>query len=378
MRIIIHELVKVISTPALIGFILICLALNIMLAVSGRDRYTDYIADVSQTTGYVMGPEFDERVSNLPAGEHAAILRMHTNGMTDVFDGYTTGYIAEAYIARLELTGAVADLMREKYAKLQYAADEKLQSGEGMTLYFAGATYYRHTQLFRVIMGVLLAQGMLLSALIMLLSLGYEFSAKTELVVYFTKKGRRLNHSKLIASIAASFLLYGVIVGVTLAVYLILNPFGGTWGSSVSSGFNFVTDLLAGARPFITWRSFSIGGYLAASVGLTFTLSLCFALMAYIAGLGTRNSYIGFIVVALVNFANVAIPPGQVFGVSLPTFIFSHSPIWLAIQQGWWFTDGGSNYLWPHFEVITIVGSLTLLTALSFFSWRQFRRRNLS
>ena len=372
-----HELKKIAQSPALIGFAVLCLLFNmfIVLVDGGGNEYANYIARVSHETGFRLGADFDERVNSLEPGEHAALLRLQTYGMTDVFDGYTTGYIAEAYIARLGLSGMVADLMIGKYARLQYAADARFEAGEGMTLYLAGATFWRHEMLFSALMGALLFQGILLAALIMLLSLGYEHSAKTELVVYATKTGRRVNRAKFMAGASAGLSAYALLAAVTLTVYLNLNPMGGSWGSSVSSGFNFVRCML-GPRPFVTWHGFTVFTYMLASLGVSVGIVLCFALMAYAAGLWIRNSYIAFLILALINFASVTLP-GIVFGATMPAFILALSPIWLSLQQGMWFTDGGSNILWAHFETIGAIVSLVLLAVICVWSSARFRVRDL-
>jgi hypothetical protein len=380
MRIFKHELKKIITTPVLIGFVLCCLLLNIALASGFPSDYANYIANVSHQTGYVLGAGFDERAANLDDGLYASGLRRETKGMTNVFDGYTTGYIADAYVHTFSLSGMTEWLMRDKYERLQYVVDDLHESGAGMTLYFAGATHDRHTQLFRMVMVVLLWQGILLGALITLFSLGYEHHAKTDAVAYATKTGRRITHAKLAASLVASLAVYTLIATVTLGVYLTLNPFGGTWGSSVSSGFNFVRDLLVGgARPFITWHGFTIGGYLLAVLGISLALVLCFALMGYIAGLWIQNSYIGFLVAALVNFAIFTLNPGNFLGMDFfPNYIFTSMPIWLVLDQGWWFTDGGTSHLWQHFETIGALASLLLLAVFGYISWQYFKRRNLT
>jgi len=355
---------------------LACLVLNSLLVFSNRSQFADYIADVSHTTGIRMGADFDERVRNLPLDEYAAWLRLQTEDKTDVFDGYTTGYIAESYISTHDLTGIIADLMRDKYERLQAVVDENAESGAGMSLYYADATYDRHTHLFRMMMVALLFEGIILTALVMLLSLGYENSAKTEFVVYSTKKGRKINSAKLISCIIIGLAAYALITVVTLTLFFTINPLGGTGGSNVSSGFNYIWDLITGGRPFVTWHSFTVITYLLAIIGVSAGLILCFAILAYITGLWIRNSYIGFLVLAVMNFAVFALP-FVVFGLTLPTFFLIHSPIWLAMQQGVWFTDGGSNALFPHFETIGIIASFVVAAAFALWSSKKFKRRNL-
>jgi ABC-type transport system involved in multi-copper enzyme maturation permease subunit len=372
-----HEFKKIVQSPVLLGFLGLCLAFNMLMIIGfGDNQYADFIADVSRETGVRMGPEFDERVRGLPPSLHTERLARETHSMIDVFDGYTTDYIAERYIGFLALSGLTADIMEQKYQRLQYAVDAHFEAGDGMDVYFAESTYWRHRQLFDVMMGALLFQGILIAALIMLLSLGYEYSAKTEFMVYATKTGRRVNHAKFIAAVTSALVAYAILAAITLTVYLALNPMGGVWESSVSSGFNFVRSFMI-ARPFVTWHGLTVFTYFLASIGISFGLVLCFALMGYIIGSFTNNSYIGFIGIFLFNFA-LLILPNVIFGATIPTFILAYSPIWLVFQRGMWFTDGGSNILWAHFETVGVLVSLVILAALCVVSWRQFKRRNLA
>ena len=377
MKIAKHEFKKIVLSPVLLGFLGLCLAFNMLLAFGfGHNEYADFIASVAQDVGVRMGADFDERVRGLTTSDHASRLARETQGMADVFDGYTTGYLADRYIGFMELSGLTERLMRSKYARLQYAVDARFEAGDGMDLYFAEATYWRHQQLFYIMMGAVLFQGILLSALVMLLSLGYEYNAKTELVVYATKIGRRVNHPKLLASLTAGLAAYAILAAVTLTVYLTLNPMGGVWESSVSSGFNYVLSMMV-ARPFVTWHGFTVFTYLLAFVGISAALIVCFALMGYMTGSLTRNSYIGFLALFLLNFAMFVLP-GEIFGATIPTFILALSPVWLSFQRGMWFTDGGGNALWPHFETVGVLAYFALLAVLCVLSWHLFRRRNLT
>ncbi|MDR2572239.1 MAG: hypothetical protein LBD23_18340 [Oscillospiraceae bacterium] len=370
-----HEFIKIIMSPALIGFTVLCLAFNMLFVLTDRYHYANFVAEASFKTGYRLGDDFNERANNLEDSEYARWLREEASEMTDVFDGYTTGYIAENYIRSYGLTGLTADLMIDKYERLQSVADARFEAGDGMTLYLAEATFWTHQKLFSVVMGALLFEGILIAALIMLLSLGYEFGAKTDLVVYSTKTGRRVNRVKFAASIIAGLAAYALVTAVTLAVYIGFNPFGGTWGSSVSSGFNYIREVM-GIRPFITWHSFTIYTYLFACLGISIGVVICFALMTYAIGLWVRNSYIAFLVFALLNFALFGLP-GMIFGMTMPTFIIALSPIWLSLQQGMWFTDGASNVLWAHFETLGVIASAILLAVLCLWSSAQFKRRSL-
>jgi len=97
--------------------------------------------------------------------------------------------------------------------------------------------------------------------------------------------------------------------------------------------------------------------------------------MAYAVGLWFRNSYFGFLVIVVFNGALFLLPfytPFHIFN-----FTISQSPLWLVMMRSQWFTDGGANALWPHFETVGVIGSLAVLAVISLWSVSRFSMRNL-
>ena len=374
MSIVKHELKKIILFPALIGFVAFALALNIAVVATMRNSYANFIAEASRTTGVQLGAEFNERRLQLEPSLYIDIFRLQTTDVTDVLYGYTTGYIADFAVEWLGLSGLNERLMRWKYERFQHAVDARQQAGDSMTMYFADITHIRHQAIFNYTMGLLLYQGIILAALIMLLSIGYENAAKTESVVFATKTGRKVNRYKLLVGIIAGIGIYAILATVTLTIYFAFNPMGGTWESSVSSGFNFMRDGFM-VRPFVTWHSLNVTQYLIASLAVSVGVMLCFSLMAYAVGLWVRNSYIGFLLVIAINGVLFLLPIYSPF--HTVNFAVSQSPIWLVLMRDVWFTDGGYNVILPHFETVGTIGSLTILAVIGAFSVAKFRRRNL-
>jgi hypothetical protein len=377
MRIFVNELKKLLFSPMLIVFIALCIGFNVLLSIGGAYYYdySDYVAEASRTTGYKLGAEFEERITELEPGEMREWLLSETTGMTNVFDGYDTAYIAGAYISRLGLSGYAANAIRDKYAGLQKSVDAKAAAGEGMTLYFASATGYKHMDLHRNTMLFLLLECGLLAALIMLLSLGYEHHSRTSHIVCATKTGRKIMLHKLFASLAAGLIAFAVLTALTLAVYFAFNDYGNIWGSSISSGFHLIDDMLAGTRPFVTWQSYTVLTYLLATLGISALLTVCFGLIAFVIGMWLKNSYIGFLVFLIVN-AGCIVFALAVSG--LPKYLAVLSPVWLWIKRVYWFTDGGADILWKNFEMLGVSASLLMLAVLCAVSAKLFRKRDIA
>ncbi len=381
-----YEIKKMLSSVAVWGFIAICLMFNLFLAISSSgDNYADFIGSVSSDTGHILNQSFYDNLSGLKVRDEQTELleqlKYDTNNVTDVFDDYDTKEIGERYIAASGTTGGFAESMRKKYLELQKVVDEKGRKDESLALYFAGGTYPRHQALFNSLTGWLLIEGILLSVLLVFLSLGYEKSQRTEAIVYSAQKGRSVLLTKISASISAGLGAYMLLALVTLLIYFILNDYGDIWNSNVSSIFNYRHDLIAGDRPFITWHSFSVVTYLAAMLGISTSLILCFSLMASGIAVLIDNHYIGFLVFLAINATIVVLPMKipQTLAAGLYARYYSMlTPVWLWLKHSIWFTDGDADILWPHFETLGIAVSLLAFLIFCVIANTYFRKRDLT
>jgi len=346
MRILIYELKKLLSTPALWGFVALCIAFNIWTMPT-----------------HLRNVEFDT-TTPFPA---------------NVFENYNTSEIAEAYISMFGLTGRVSDRMTAKYDALQTVASENALAEVSFSPYLGEFTQIMHINLFHGVAGVvgrLLLQGMLLAVLLALLAIGFEQINNTEHSVYATKTGRRIIRHKIAASLITGTLIYLLLTAITLTVYFSMFDFGDVWSSNVSSGFNYVVDVI-GTRAFITWQSFTVLSYLLASLGVSVTLVICFSLIGILVGTLSKNSYVGFLMVMLVNAVCLALPLIIPMN-SYAYFASFHTPIWLWWNSHLWFTDGGVITLWRNFELWGAGISLLVLSSLCMLAVKNFEKRNIA
>ena len=385
MRLYCYEIKKLLSTVAVLGFVGICLIFNILLAINfSGDKYADFVGIISNDTGHILSSNFYEKLSHLREDneemELLEQLKFDTDNVTDVFDHYDITKVGESYIAATGETGRIAESMREKYSELQKVVDKKGENNESLTLYFASATHYRHQQLFNHLIGWLLNQGILITVLLVFLSLGYERTQRTEGIVYSSKKGRKVLLTKFGASISVGLGAFLLLCFFTLLIYFALNKYGAIWSSNVSSIFNYRFDYIAGYRPFVTWHSFSVMTYLAAMIGLSTILILCFSLMALGIAIFIRNQYIGFLVFLIINVTFVILPMQipQTWTVWLYARYFSMlTPVWLWLKHSIWFTDGDVDILWRNFETLGVAVSLFVLVLFCMIAKIYFRKRDL-
>jgi hypothetical protein len=179
---------------------------------------------------------------------------------------------------------------------------------------------------------------------------------------------------KLAASLSATAAATAVILAVSLLVFFARFDFRGVWGANVSSGFNFTIGEFG--KPFITWHSFTVAGYLWTVTGAAFLLAVCFCLLGYAVGVSTRSDYKAVItavaIVAAMAFAEPLFPVGSVIKSAL-----NLSPVGLWRNSGAWFTDGGASVLWENFESVGLAASFIATSIAALIISKTFKRREL-
>jgi hypothetical protein len=362
MRIVKLELRKIALQPSIWLFLTACLAFNIFL-VAGQYSPLEY--KTKSTPMWLAG------------------------GMVDVFNVYDTaqiarGYIENGYSESKDSTGKTTEvdsdgesvvtprfivpLLEWKYQMLQTAVDRKAAADEAFTPYFGEYTVERHRELFVDFLPALGIEGIIIAMLIMFQSLDGE--GKTEELIASTKTRRRIVRYKLMASFLSALAAWAALATVSVVVCLVANDYGGVWESSISSAWNMS---LAGDRPFITWQSFSVLGYLLAVLGVQAALLLLFALMAYSVWLLIHNAYTGFTIIGLGGFAVFVLC--RYFRAL--RFLLFETPIMLWNREKFWFTDGDCFIVLPNFELWGIALNAVLLMLLSILALRRYQRRNL-
>ncbi len=380
------EVKKLVSSVSLWILLLVFFAFNLFLISTTRwDPYPDFVGEVAKTTGIVLDEAFSERLKNVSVDaadeEWLDSLKEDTSQLVDHFDHYDITEVGEQYINYLnaidneKLPESVEQKIQEKYAEMQQVVREKGQEDEALSLYHASATTTMHENLFDTIFGWLLVEGILLSVLLALLSIGYEKGNETEAFVFTTKTGRNLVATKLGASLLAGFSIYLFLTAATLLVYFTLHDYSAIWHSSVSNIFNFRQDLIAGYRPFVTWQSHTILTYLLSKIGVALGLFTCFILLAFIVELRIRNSYLSFIVTLVLNALLVVIP--LVSSNIYLSYYITLSPVWLWLKHTLWFTDGDIDILWRHFEWTGSFFSILFLLLGAVTGFNRFKRRDI-
>lgn len=335
------ELKKLAGSTLMIGLVALCIGLNaVIVLASNHPPYMDS----------------SEKVN-----------------LVNVFENVRTNELAEGYIRKYGITGTGADLLREKYGKLQSVVDEKAKNGDALSFYFGESTPYLHSLLFKTLLQAMTAEICLLALLGALLSTTYEQMRKTDSLVYASKTGRTVQLPKLYAALTVSAVFALTLFSTGLLIFFARFDFSEAWSANVSSAFNRAVDEL---KPFMTWNSLTVAEYLAAAIGLSIGLALCFCLLGYTVGIGFRHAYAAFgaglSIIACLFLCAFLFSAGSVL-----RGVWNLNPLWLWKNIGLWFTDGGADILWPSFEILGFCVSLPVLAVCARAAFTLLQRREL-
>lgn len=381
MRRVAWEWRKLFGLPALWVFVGLCLILNGLLLAgpSAQDRgfFHDTSADAA-TLGQRVDEEFLAGLDALPHTEHRDILRQSVEGLENTLASYDTGELTRFYQNLMEGDPLAQSWMAWKYDLLQERVDHLAQTGAALDVYAGPITHDSHYYLYNTLFRVLVAEGALLGLLCAIYLVGYEDMAGTQTLICASCTGRRLWRDKVVAALAAALGLYALLALLTLGPYLMLWDYRGIWWASVSSQFNYFTDMLF-SRPFLTWADFTVGSYFVAMVVAGAGLVLVFTLMGAVAGLLIGHTYGAAIAVAVVCALLLGLGFGLAdLGLWWVYLLINVSPVhlWLAIHG--WFTELGQSGIVPWQETVVLGFNLLAGGGLTLLALRRFGRKDVA
>lgn len=379
MRLLRYEWSKLARLPALWGVLALCLVFNCLLIGSG-DRWRWEWNETAAMTGGLgqrVDSGFLDGLRLRPQSEYRDYLLSAAEGMTDIYADYDLKSLSGFYNGYVKSSPTAAALMERKYDQLAGRIAHLSETGAAMDWYGGPASHNVHQFLYGVLMRAVLTEGAVLGMLSMLFLLGYENQQRTAAGVYASRTGRKLCRYKVLAGIVWALAVYLLLAVITLGVFLLFWDWGGVWGGSVSSQFNYIIDMLV-RRPFFTWADFTAGSYLMSVVGLGGLLTVVFALLAAVCGTLVQNVYLSALVLTLLLCGGAAAQAlcaqvGLWMGYALLTF--QPVSVWLYVNG--WFTELGLNAFVPWQETIGTGVGLTMLGLGAALSLSRFGRKDV-
>lgn len=372
---------KLFRLPALWAFLGLCLVFNGLLIAtqSPYDRafFNDTSAD-AELLGQRVDGEFLAGLSAMPETENRKLLLQSVAGLEDVFETYDTGELADFYTGVVKTSPLAMEWMTWKYGLLAERVEHLSQTDAALDLYAGPATYGSHQFLFGALFRAILGESAILAMLGTLYLLGYEGLHQTEGLACATRTGRRLWGVKLLAALPASTVVYGLLASFTLTPYFLLYDYGGIWSASVSSQFNYFSDMLF-VRPFLTWGDFTVGQYLTAALVLGAALTAVFSLLAAVFGIFIRNSYLAALALMALCFGGLGMVSalGEL-GWWAVYLIACFQPVIVWLSCSAWFTELGLTAVLPWQETIAVGLNLLLLGGGAILVLRRFSRKDVA
>ena len=255
MNLAVYEWRKLFRLPALWAFLALCLAFNGLLIATLSPYDRAFFNETSQTAkalGQRVDEDFLAGLDAIPATENRDLLRQSVTGMEDIFETYDTGELSDFYAGVVEKSPLAVTWMTWKYDLLASRVEHLAQTDAALDLYAGPATYGSHQFLFGALFRAILCESAILAMLGTLYLLGYEGMHRAEGLACASRTGRKLRRVKVLAALQASAALYGLLAFCTLVPYFLLYDYSGIWNASVSSQFNYFSDMLV-VQPFLTW-----------------------------------------------------------------------------------------------------------------------------
>lgn len=375
-----YELRKLFRLPALWAFLALCLALNFMLIFSS-EYGLPFFNETSETAS-VLGQRVDDGfitgLNEMQQTENRDILLEAVNGMTDEFDSFDANSLSQYYESMVEESPTAVCWMQNKYKKLSARITGLAGSDASMDVYAGSMTHDSHQFLFGTLLRAISAESCILAALAVLYLMGYERLNTTELTVCASQMGRKLWRTKAFAGILAALVMYLLLATLSLGVYFAVWDYGGIWSANVSSGFNYIQDVLM-VKPFITWGDFTVAGYLAATLVLIAAMTVISGFTASVVGTLIRNTYVAALALMLlcaggfaliVAFADLKLWAAYEISAFLPVTLWT--------TQNIWFTESGISSILPWQETITACFGLLLFGCGTWLALRHFYRKDIA
>lgn len=282
MSLAVYEWRKLFRLPALWAFLVLSILFNALLicTLSEWDRtfFNDTSADAA-LLGQRVDQAFCDGLAALPETENRTVLLQSVTGLEDTFETYDTGILKDFYTDVVKNSQTAVSWMAWKYDALSARVEHLARTDAGMDLYAGPVTQRSHQFLFGTLMRSLLGETAIAAMLGTLYLLGYEGMHRTESLACASRTGRRLRRTKVLAALGASLVLLALVAVPTLGLYFARFDYGGIWDASVSSQFNYLSDMML-IRFFLTWGDFTVAEYLAAALALGAALTVAFSLLA--------------------------------------------------------------------------------------------------
>ncbi|MCM3575995.1 hypothetical protein M3172_22755 [Mesobacillus subterraneus] len=279
---------------------------------------------------------------------------------------------ADAQIELYGIKGEAADTVRKQYKSLIPRFEEIKGNQEHLHIFLPGKIFRTHSLVFKTLFGVVLFQIMLLVVLFTAFLTNYEFDQGSHLVTFSTKRGRGLMWDKLLAALSATGMVTAFLLLATFGTYFLAVDYSRLWHLPISTGFMIEPD----GNPFISWWDLSFIHYFWLGTLLIFVLQVLFTLITFVLSLWMKNSYVVFIVFAIL-FGLGLLVPGEMPKDSVLSLYTTFNPSSLVLGSKKWWMESGAFTTFKYYEIITAGVWMAGFILAGWLSMKKFHTRNL-
>lgn len=303
-----------------------------------------------------------------------SLLDLYSNASVDLIKSYeelNIKEIGEDSIEAYGLSGQAAEMARANYEKLEKRFEEIKSTYEHKNLFFLGSAYRMHSLLFKETFSKCIYEILIIVVLMTAYLINFEFDNKTNLLVYSTRRGRKNIKDKFAVCFMSSLIISSVILGITLLSYFLIFDYSEIWNIPITTAFNWEYKY-----PYISLFNHTFLQRLLLSCLIVLICAVIFCTIAFIICSLIKNSYL-VIFIFFILFGIILIVP-QMISKSSALLIYSgYNVFQLILNPNNWFMDMGPLIM-KNYEVITLVTNMLILSIVSVFTIKRFKKEDIN
>jgi len=175
-----------------------------------------------------------------------------------------------------------------------------------------------------------------------------------------------------LAALSATGMVTAFLLLATFGTYFLTVDYSRLWHLPISTGFMIEPD----GNPFISWWDLSFIQYFWLGILLIFVLQVLFTLITFVLSLWMKNSYVVFIVFAIL-FGLGLLVPGEMPKDSVLSLYTTFNPSSLVLGSKKWWMESGAFTTFKYYEMITAGVWMAGFILAGWFSMKKFHTRNL-
>lgn len=277
----------------------------------------------------------------------------------------------EPTIKSFRASGGGANLIKDGLIKFDKRFKNLIKNKEHMELSFNGKAYRMHSFLYKEVLGTVSFQVMILIALIVSFLVNYENENSTSLVVYSSRRGRKILIDKLKAIIYIIVPISTGLLAIVLTTYFSIYDYSKVFSTSINSFFNW-----EGSFPYIGWFNLSVKEYFILIIMLIYISIFIFIGITFVVARFIKNSYVSFVICCILNGIGLIIP--SLMPTSNKLFIYTTiNPFTLVFNlSGRFMQSSYTNF--KYYELLTIIISIITLSYLTYYSIKSFKKCSIN